>query len=90
MNAETDDTGFTITQLWAIAWVLALIGIGAAIKSSTLLDGAKSLDRPLGLWAGLALLGIVWSSACAVIAAVKAADERVRALMASVDIEEPD
>jgi hypothetical protein len=80
VETQTVDRGFRAIELWWAAWVLGVVGLGAAAVCALVLD----VDSPLWqvvLWSGIAVLATIWSPACAVIATVKAAEARTRALL---------
>jgi hypothetical protein len=76
------DRGFRAIELWWTAWVLGVVGVGAWLVCLFVLDGDSPIWQVV-LWSGIAALATTWAPACAVMATVKAAEARTRALIAS-------
>jgi hypothetical protein len=72
------DPGPTVSQLWGAAWALALAALASWIFLALELDRTHPWDSTTGFALGVGVTCSVFAGCCAVLVAVKSAEERIR------------
>lgn len=67
----------TIDQLWSLALILAFGAASLLIPLFIAVDHHNRLRPALLLWTTASVMAIVFSAACAVLAGIKGAEERI-------------
>lgn len=77
MTDDISDGGFTINALWGAAWVLGLITMGSLVILIKSAVDDVPVQSQVFLWLGVGVIASVFSACCAVLAGVKAAEQRL-------------
>lgn len=78
MDDGLDDIGISANGFFGLAWVLGLVAAGSLLRLAVHAANETPVDAGLFVWALLGTIAAVFSACCALLAGLKAAEQRMR------------